>query len=102
MNKDSVMKPYNNSLFDLRQHYETVFPEFETLDQNLEADFGTIDASKIYKIQYSINLLPQIGLYVIKDPVTKEQIFVNEDATYPFMEVLNEAAELQIFKTKTI
>lgn len=50
MNKDHVMKPYNNSLFDLRQHYQSVFPEFEKIDQNIEVDFGTIDTSKIYKI----------------------------------------------------
>ena len=100
MNKDYVRKPYNNSLFDLRQHYETVFPEFETIDANLEDDMSAIDSSKIYKIQYSVNLLPQIGLYVVKDPATKELIFINEDVN--FMGLLNEAEELEIFKTKTI
>lgn len=65
-NEKMYRRPYNVSIFDLRNKYKTVFPEDEFDD--LTNDDGTIketiDSSKIFKIKYTINLLPQIGTHV--------------------------------------
>ena len=77
------MKPFNESLFTLRLHYATVFPEFagqdeekdfneshnhcgddpdqdrEGRDRDGEACDGDDDV-KLYKITYTLNLLPSI------------------------------------------
>jgi hypothetical protein len=55
------MKPYNGSIFELRDQYRNIFsePQFEI---NEEED--SIDSRKVYKIKYSINTLTQLGEYV--------------------------------------
>jgi len=59
----------------LRKHYKTVFPEdeFMPLDEKRKKnpDLGSV---KVYKIKYSLNMLPQIGVYKEKiiDPYTNE------------------------------
>jgi hypothetical protein len=64
-NDQRIIRPYNNSLFNLRQHYLTTFPE-ESFARMPDADSGgvKIDSSKIYKIEYSINLLPHVCSYI--------------------------------------
>jgi len=82
-NQAEEIRPYNENLFQLREHYKTVFPEneFRSIDdQNKDKDvrkasgimslFGNSDkqtTSKVYKIKYSLNLLPSIGTYIDKD-----------------------------------
>lgn len=51
---DSYIRPYNGSLFDLRDHYREIFPESELKPINMGRFKG-----KLYKIKYTINLLPQ-------------------------------------------
>mgnify|MGYP000011379037 len=59
-NEETYLRPYNESIFNIRKHYRTVFPEEEFEDFTNED--GTmkegIDSSKIFKIKYTINLLP--------------------------------------------
>lgn len=57
---EEFLRPYNENLFDLRKNYSVVFPEeeFLPLEQQEENDKGKIDSSKVYKIRYSINMLP--------------------------------------------
>ena len=70
---ERVARAYNESIFDIRQHFKTVFPEEKFCDHSLnigkkcKADKSNIHStglSQIYKIKYTINLLPIIGLYV--------------------------------------
>ena len=83
-NPQEELRPFNQNLFLLRQHYKTVFPEdeFIPLDEQ-KNDSVKVDNSKVYKIKYSLNLLPSIGTYLHKetDPYTKQETscLKNED-----------------------
>lgn len=59
-------RPYNDSIFDLRHNYKKVFPEadFDDLANDDGSIKDSIDSSKIFKIKYTINLLPQIGTHL--------------------------------------
>jgi len=52
-----TIRPYNESYFHVRYHYKNVFPEnkFESIEGK------NVGGSSVYKIKYSINLLPVIG-----------------------------------------
>lgn len=58
-NDEEYLRPYNENLFDLRKHYKTVFPEedFRSLDEIIESG-EKLDSNKVFKIKYSLNLLP--------------------------------------------
>lgn len=75
-NPDEYLRPFNESIFMIRKHYRTVFPEedFAPIDDDDKSEAKKIDSSKIYKIRYSVNFLPILGAYVDKqtDPYTKE------------------------------
>lgn len=49
-NNEELLRPYNHSIFHLRYHYKTVFPE-SAFDSEIKIG-GEIDLSKIYKIKY--------------------------------------------------
>lgn len=51
---EESLRPYNGSLFDLRDSYRSVFPEEEYLPIDMATAKG-----KLSKIRYTINLLPQ-------------------------------------------
>lgn len=63
-------------------------------------DPSQIDSSKVYKITYSINILPQIGEYIRKDVDNGQIEFVNSDCN--LMGLINETEELEIFESGTI
>ena len=63
-------------------------------------DPSQIDSSKVYKITYSINILPQIGEYIRKDQDNGQIEFVNSDCN--LMGLINETEELEIFESVTI
>lgn len=46
-----MIVPYNGSLFDLQHSYEKLFPNLNSDNKN---------ASKLHKINYRVNLLPQL------------------------------------------
>jgi hypothetical protein len=56
-------RPYNNSIYSIRQNYKTVFPE-EEFDDIFEVA-EEISSEKIFKIRYSINLLSMVGQHVV-------------------------------------
>ena len=66
-NDEKYLRPYNDSIFDIRQNYRTVFPEeeFDELTNDDGSIKESIDSSKIFKIKYIINLLPQIGTHIL-------------------------------------
>lgn len=56
INEEEVSRSYNKSYYHLDNNYETVFPEenfSKILMEEKDLDFG-----KVFKIKYSINLLP--------------------------------------------
>jgi len=57
-----------------------------------------VDSSKIYKIKYSINLLPQIGAHILTEQVSDtEKTKVLEHADISFMNIVAQSEELEIF-----
>jgi len=57
-NDENYIRPYNGSIYDVRHNYSTVFPEEEFAELELG---GKVQSDKIYKIRYSLNLLPLVG-----------------------------------------
>ena len=70
-NPETYLRPFNENLFMIRRFYRTVFPEdeFASLEEQEENDKkgNNIDSSKIYKIKYTLNMLPFIGVYMNKE-----------------------------------
>lgn len=68
INNETIIRPYNDTLFQIRYNYRTVFPEKEFLPiEDQATDDDKIDSSKVYKIRYSVNLLPQVGFHIKQD-----------------------------------
>lgn len=95
------IRPYNGSIFEIRNHYRSIFVEdrFEIIDEDVVA-VEKVDSSKVYKISYQINVLPKLSEYITENPETGEITFVNEDVS--LMEMCFNSNELELFKTKTI
>ena len=60
---ETMIRPYNESYFHVRYHYKKVFPEdrFDFIDGKY------VTGLQVYKIKYSINLMPSIGEYFQMD-----------------------------------
>lgn len=103
INNDTIIRPYNDSLFRIRYNYDRVFheDEFKPLEDQANDDAASekIDSSKVYKIRYSVNLLPQVGFHIRKN---LDGGLENVNTTVGFMQLLNESDELEIFATETI
>lgn len=54
----------------------------------------------MYKIRYSINILPSIGKYIHNDPLTGTKEIINPTIT--FMNLCTSSAELDIFETSSL
>jgi len=101
--QETYLRGYNHSIFQLRYHYKTIFPDINALEEDLsDGDPQQLDSSKIYKITYSINILPQIGEYVIlnQNHGREEKEFVNSDCN--LMGLICDTEELEIFDTRSI
>jgi hypothetical protein len=77
-NNKSYIRPYNNSIYKVRSSYKTVFPEeeFDELDHHEDK----IDSNKVFKISYSLNLLPLIGQHI--EFFKGEKILRNIDVSF--------------------
>ena len=71
---NSYIRPYNSSLFRIRENYKNVFYEknFVAIEDNMDEN-QQMDMTKIYKIRYSVNLLPTIGEYIRPENVETGQ-----------------------------
>ena len=96
-NKNEELRPYNHSIFHLRYHYKTVFSE-EEFGTEIFKNEGGIDTSKVYKIKYQLNLLPQIGEYISEEET--EQKTINEGES--FMSLCRDTSELNIFMADSL
>jgi hypothetical protein len=89
-------RPYNESLFSLRQHYRTTYPEstFDRLpDQDEMSKTGEqLDSSRILKIDYSVNLLPSICRFIDGDKMHNPEVDI--------MSILKSSPEIEIFNTE--
>ena len=89
------MRPYNGSIFDLRKMYSEIFFEdhFQVNDE-LE---DNIDSSKLYKVSYTVNMLPTLSEYIVQDADGNREI-INEG-----VDLVNECIEsdeLAIFESE--
>ena len=108
VNNDTILRPYNDSIFNIRKHYRNVFheDEFKSMDDMKGDDEDgpavAIDTSKVYKIKYSVNILPGVGQHIVDvDPSNNnEKTFYNTDVN--FMGLLNASEELEIYDAKSI
>lgn len=57
---EETIRQYRHSYFHLRHHYRTVFPEdhFKPIAEGASENDPDFDNTKVFKIKYSINLLP--------------------------------------------
>ena len=115
-NEDSFLRPYNESLFYVRFHYKSVFPEedFIPIDELPHEEQHNIDNSKVFKIRYAINLMPMFGEFIVEEdlgstkPVYKTTVvqpnikktFYNQEKN--LMGLLFHTDEFDIFETQAI
>jgi len=90
------LRPYHGSILKIRNSYKAVFPEpeFNAIDEN-EGSNDCIDSSKIFKIKYSVNLIPSVGFYIGDNREymhTECQLF----------DKLSSSEELEMFATEPI
>jgi len=97
---EPLSRPYTGSLFEIRKHYRTCFPE-EEFEDIVNEDGMTkegLATDKIYKIKYTINLLPIIGTHVDTD--NGEKTIKNSDVS--FCDDCANSDELDIFNAPSL
>lgn len=89
-NDEECIRQYKKSFYQLHNNYETVFPEAEfAKEDKIE------DKSKVFKIKYCINLLPQIDFYITDDGKWK-----NQDIN--LMSLCADSEEIEIFQAASL
>ena len=78
----------------MRQNYKVVFPEVEYAPIDQERT----DSSKVYKIKYTINLMPICAEYVNSDGVSEEEPVEIINPGISLSQILSKTSELDIFK----
>lgn len=96
-NIDTLIRPYNHSFFQIRHMYRIVFPEDEFAPLKNDSKGAKIDTQKIYKIKYSVNLLPQIGPHWVNHE--KELKFSEKES---LMEMIIDHEELEKYHTESL
>jgi hypothetical protein len=76
-----VIKPYQESIYTLRHKYNDIFPEYRSIEE-MKKQGKEID--RVFKIRYTVNLLPSVGEYVYMVQHQKltgrfEKRFMNKD-----------------------
>ena len=102
----------------MHEYYKTVFPEpeFEQINEQqnsttmsssaianlmnfISSPFNKVDKSKVFKIKYDLNLIPQIGTHIVKNENGQNE-YINEHIS--IMKLCTEGNEFDIFSTSTI
>jgi len=109
-NDDLRLRPFSGSLFDLRSQYSKIFPEEEYAPINQEEQiekknrimefFEDEDDGKIFKINYKVNLVPQIGLHVVENTETGQNQF--EHKSVSLMDLCENSDDIDIFLSNSI
>ena len=91
----TYMRPFNDTIFDLRRSYSTVFhePRFQVMEEDEEM----VDSSKVYKVSYQINMLPMIERYCIR---LRNGTIRHENEGVSLMKICGECDELDIFDSE--
>ena len=65
-------------------------------------DYQMSKGEKMYKIRYSINLLPQCGAYIPASlfSIGEDKVIINEDIN--LLEICSESDELEMFESKIL
>ena len=90
-NQGEYHRPFNDSIFNLRNAYSKIF--FEERFADITTNEDEIDSRKVYKVNYQINMLPSLGEYM-----DKHQGLINEGVS--LMDLCCESDELDIFESK--
>jgi len=103
-NPDECLRPFNENLFMIRKHYRTVFPENDFTPLDEITNDQKLESSKIYKIKYSVNMLPAIGTYLGKeyDPYTQYWTKQIENGDINVLGLCAESDELAMFESETL
>lgn len=66
-----MIRPYNGSIFKLRSHYKEIFPDFCKIQKEKPSNDYQMknimnislapESKKIYKIKYTLNILPSMA-----------------------------------------
>ena len=92
----SYLRAYNNSIFELRNSYADIFhePGFASIDDQPKKH----EQSKIFKIKYTLNLLPEIGFHMAySENGTK---VVNEHIQ--MLDIFTESDEIDVFLCESL
>ena len=89
------MRPYNESIFNLRKSYRKIFHEPKFADVTDES----ADTSKMYKVKYSINMLSMIERYAIQQ---EDGTYAYENEDVRFMEIAGESKQLDVFDSENV
>lgn len=100
-NNKFIMRPFQHSIFDVRDYYKEVFPDIEAFDNHA----AHVKHIRVFKIKYKINLLGPLGEYVsmMEDedcPNTPVKKWINKDR--PLSAIFRYTEELNIFKTEVV
>ena len=69
-NSEECIRYYKKSFYQLHNNYNIVFPEAEFApDDENEVDF----LNKVFKVTYSINILPQVDFHIMDDGEEKNK-----------------------------
>ena len=82
MDGSKQLRLYNGSKFHIRHKYSQIFPDFKPTDDD-QSDID--DDAKVYKIKYTLNLLPNI-----------------DESQDSLMEACGETDELEIFECEVL
>lgn len=92
---EEYIRPYNGSIFDLREAYRTIFHE-----ERFKKIKDDEDSSKVYKVSYAINLLPQLGIHIDRNETTgKNELIIPES---DMMCNFTSTEELDVYQTESL
>ena len=85
-NDEEYIRPFNGSIFALRQSYQTIFPEEDLFGEIGDGE----DTSKVYKINFHVNILPSLCEHYTTHYKTREEKFNEQEFS-----LLNECCALE-------
>jgi hypothetical protein len=93
--EETLIRPYNDSYYNVKFHYKSCFPE-EEYDSIDGKDIGD---SAVYKIKYSINMLPSIAEYIVEQ---EDGTYECENEDVSLVSLFQETEEVCIFEASCI
>ena len=60
------------------------------------------DKQKVYKISYTVNLIPRVGMYINTIVENNKELYQIINNNSPLMDMFADASEINIFKSEGI